>query len=460
MDRTRSPQEIAAVKRATLALALLAAAASARGAPPAGGAAAPDPALADARAAEVVTALRDDRSVRVAKAFAPALHAELPPPRITAALRKVAAALGALTGASPDAAARTATHRAYDLAFERGRLRLDLDFSADGQVTAFALHPPLGAAEPVRGARAAEVAVGHPPLLLRGTLVVPQGAAKVAAALLLPDAGADRDGARGKDPRPLRDLAEALAARGIASLRLERRSALYPDAAAQGTPDSDVVEDALAALRLLGATPEVDPARLVVVGHGLGGVLAPDLAARAAPSGPVAALAIVGAPSQALPLAFADAARASKALAPGDLAREEALAERAFSGRLEDDELFHGHGRAFWRDLRGRDPAKHLRRLGIPVLFAAGERDLVAGPEDQRMWAGTLQGVEGVTFTSLGAVDHDLVASGDRAAPGALKVLVEFVAAVPARATAKPISTSNATPTATPTSTVKPPRSP
>jgi hypothetical protein len=57
-----------------------------------------------------------------------------------------------------------------------------------------------------------------------------------------------------------------------------------------------------------------------------------------------------------------------------------------------------------------------------------------------------------VTFTSLGAVDHDLGAKGERAAPAALKVLVDFVAEAPAQASARPNATS--------TATAKSPRSP
>jgi dienelactone hydrolase len=416
---------------ASIASAVLAAAAATSPAAPVP--AAPAAARMEAQAEEILAALREEHSVRAARSFDAALRADLPPPRLTAGWRALMGALGRPGAATLDRAASGPAHLEYDLALERGRVRLALDFSSRGEVTALAFHRPLAGASAQGAARAVEVAAGQPPLTVRGTLTLPRAQGKVAAALLVGDLGADREGAHGGSARPLRDLADALAARGIASLRLERRSAEYPDHAALATPESEVLADAARALRLLRDRPEVDAARVYVVGHGLGGVLAGEVARR---GGPVAAVALVGAPYHAYPLALLEAARAPGALAPGDRAREESLGERALAGTLEDDVPFHGYGGAFWRDLAGRDAAGVLRRLGRPVLVVRGEKDAVARAEDVRGWEAALAGAERVRFETLPGVDHDLAAAGG-GAPAARRVvelLVEATATAQAEA--------------------------
>jgi predicted alpha/beta-hydrolase family hydrolase len=385
----------------------------------------------DARAQELFEALRDGRTVRAVRAFAPALRAELHPPRLTAAWRQLTATYGAARELTPDPAASAGSVRVYDLALERGRVRLTLRHDDAGEVTALELAPPAAAATPApRAASAVSLSTGAPPLLVPATLVVPRAEGPVPAALLLGDLDADGDGARrGGAARPLRDLAEALAARGIASLRLTRRGDAW-----RGEPpptvEGDVLADARAALAQLRARPEIDPARLFVVGHGLGAVLAPEVADRA---GPVAALVLVGAPGRALPAALYEATRpAGGARLSGDALAYQRLAERAVAGRLEDGEKFEGHGDAFWRDVAARDPLGYLRRLRRPALVVRGERDALATDEDHASWRAALAKVETVRFEVLPGVDHDLARPGAAASdPAALRRIADFLAAAP-----------------------------
>ncbi|HET9596737.1 MAG TPA: hypothetical protein VFP65_14205 [Anaeromyxobacteraceae bacterium] len=415
-----------------LVLASLSCAALASAAAPAAAAvpaASPDADRAEARASELFEALREERSVRAVKTFAPELRSELPPPRLSAAWKQLTASAGRLQGWKLDAAASRDARRVYDLALERGRARATLELSAEGDVSAFSVAPPLRTVPAPAGARAAEIATGALPVQVPGTLVLPAVAGRVPAALLLGDVGADRDGARDGHAPLLRDLAEALAARGVASLRLERRSAAWPAAGDLGL-EGDLVADAAAALRQLRARPEVDAARILVVGHGLGGVVAPEVADR---GGGAAALVLAGAPARALPLALLEEARASGRLAPGPMAQYQRLAERAIANRLEEGERFEGHGDAFWRELATKDPLGQLRRLGRPALLVRGERDLVAAAEDVPIWASGLAGVEGGRVETLPGLDHHLAAGGAaRASPAALKRIADFVLAAPA----------------------------
>ena len=82
--------------------------------------------------------------------------------------------------------------------------------------------------------------------------------------------------------KPFRDLARGLASRGIAVLRYEKRTRAYGAEMQQLgslTVKEETTDDALAAVRLLRAQPEVDPKRIAVLGHSLGGTLIPRIAA-------------------------------------------------------------------------------------------------------------------------------------------------------------------------------------
>jgi uncharacterized protein len=107
---------------------------------------------------------------------------------------------------------------------------------------------------------------------LHGTLLAPQGGPAVPVVLIHPGSGpTDRDGnsplLAGKN-NSLRLLAEGLAARGIATLRIDKRG-IAESAAALGT-EADLrletlVADAAAWLELLRRDPRFD--RVIVLGH-------------------------------------------------------------------------------------------------------------------------------------------------------------------------------------------------
>jgi dienelactone hydrolase len=113
---------------------------------------------------------------------------------------------------------------------------------------------------------------------LPGLVTMPNSAsaAKVPGVVLVHrDGPQDEDESLGAN-RPFKDLAWGLASRGVAVLRYRKR--LVADIPGEATEKQEVLEPALAAIDALKATPGVDPARVVVVGHGRGGALAPMLA--------------------------------------------------------------------------------------------------------------------------------------------------------------------------------------
>lgn len=80
--------------------------------------------------------------------------------------------------------------------------------------------------------------------------------------------------------KPFRDLAWGLAADGIATLRYEKRTHFAPETF-RPHPDLDheVTFDAVAALAFASAQRETDPGRVFLLGHSLGGTMAPVIAA-------------------------------------------------------------------------------------------------------------------------------------------------------------------------------------
>jgi pimeloyl-ACP methyl ester carboxylesterase len=256
-----------------------------------------------------------------------------------------------------------------------------------------------------------EVTVGADPWPLPGVLALPTGVGPFPAIVLVHGSGPnDRDETLGGN-RPFRDLAWGLASRGVAVLRYDKRTRVYGGALpADIGLEEEVVEDALMALSFLRAREEVDPARVFLLGHSLGAMLAPDIGAR---DGEVAGVAVLAAPlrpfltvlrSQLEYIASLEEDPSSPALAPLDSLLAEV--DRAQAGELKDDELLMGVRRGYWRELEELDPLGAARLLSAPIFILQGGRDYQSTPEDFRLWEEGLGGREGVRMKLYPFLSH------------------------------------------------------
>ncbi len=139
-----------------------------------------------------------------------------------------------------------------------------------------------GAAPPVAPGQEVTFASGADTIY--GTLLLPgvgQGGKRPAAVLLAGSGPTDRDGNSKVISGPvdtLRNFADVLAGQGIASLRYDKVGSGKTGLASHSNP-ADIafalfVDEARAAYTFLRARPEVDPQRVIFIGHSEGGLIA------------------------------------------------------------------------------------------------------------------------------------------------------------------------------------------
>ncbi|MBK8029600.1 MAG: alpha/beta fold hydrolase [Chloroflexi bacterium] len=259
---------------------------------------------------------------------------------------------------------------------------------------------------------------------LPGTLSMPAADGLVPAVLLLSGSGPnDRDETLYSN-KPFRDLAWGLATQGIAVLRFDKRTLIHgagSDPTAL-TIDFEYTEDALAALELLRGTEGIDPERIYVAGHSLGGYILPRIAAQAANIAGLIYLAPLARPIQD---AIVDQTRYLAELdGTVSAADQQAIdAMQALSDQInalteedaDDDTLLFGAMPIYYLDLQGYDPVATAADLDLPMLFIQGERDYQVTVADELvLWQAGLESRDDVTFATFPTLNH-LLFPGDGA---------------------------------------------
>jgi uncharacterized protein len=230
---------------------------------------------------------------------------------------------------------------------------------------------------------------------LAGTLLDPD--AKAPLVLLIPGSGpTDRDGNNplGVAGGPYRQLAEALAAKGIATLRIDKRG-LFGSKAAQADPNAVTAADYAADVQAWSKVARARTGRVCIwlLGHSEGGLVA--LQAAQAPAG-ICGLILVSSIGRPMGAVLREQLRANPANAP---------LQTLFPDRLQ----------GYWIDLLSHDPARLVAAVKLPVLILQGTRDLQVSVAD----AEALHRAQPkATLTLLPGINHVLrpVASDDRAA--------------------------------------------
>lgn len=223
---------------------------------------------------------------------------------------------------------------------------------------------------------------------LAGTLT--NAGAKAPVVLIIPGSGpTDRDGNNpmGVTAAPYRMLAEALAEKGVSTVRIDKRG-MFASKAAVADPNavtiSDYVADTNAWVRSI--RERTGASCVWLLGHSEGGLVA--LAAAQRPEG-VCGLILVAAPGRKLGVIIREQLMANPANTPVLGSAVSAL-ETLESGRTVDVSgldpallpLFAPQVQPFLIDLLAKDPAQLAAGVQLPMLIVQGGSDIQVSDAD------------------------------------------------------------------------------
>lgn len=254
-------------------------------------------------------------------------------------------------------------------------------------LSALAMAAVLATAQPAT-ATAIELIAPGPEAALHGTLLKPAGKTR-ATMVIIPGSGpTDRDGNNplGVAGGPYRKLAEALAERHVATVRIDKRGMFASKAAIRDANKVRIADYAVDAAAWITAARKATGARCVwLAGHSEGGLVA--LAASTTPH--VCGLVLISTLGRPMGEVIRDQLKANPANAP-ILAPALAAIDQLEAGKHVDvaalhpalQQLFAPQAQDFLIDSFRIDPAKLLSAYRGRVLIVQGDRDLQVGMVD------------------------------------------------------------------------------
>ncbi len=391
-----------------------------------------------ARAQKFVGLLVREDTAAAVESFDTTMKQALPADTLKAAWRSLIAQAGPF---QKTLATRTERVQGYDVVvvtcrFEKAIIDIRITFDAALRIAGLYFVPSKGTSEDTAPPYAAParfqeraVRVGSGAWVLPGTLTAPRGGGPAPAVVLVHGSGPhDREETIGPN-RPFRDLAWGLATRGVAVLRYDKRTQVY---AAQVAPIMDrftvkeeTIDDALAAAALLRQTPGVNPTKVFVLGHSLGGTLAPRIA-NADPR--IAGLIILAGSTRPLEDLILEQTeylfslnggpsgdqRAQLDLLRGQVAR---VKDPQLSADVPASELPLGVPARYWLALRGYDPVALAGRLGRPMLILQGGRDYQVTAADFEGWRKGLAGRPAASLKRYPTLNHLFMEGAGKSTP-------------------------------------------
>lgn len=217
--------------------------------------------------------------------------------------------------------------------------------------------------------------------------------------------------------KPFRDIAWGLASEGIAVLRYEKRTKNNASSIDMEhmTPWEETGMDAVSAAKQAAKMDGIDPERVFVLGHSLGGMMVPEIARQ---SGSLAGIIILGGNTGKL---YDIIIRQYEHLAAiqdpdnehGTLEKIEEIKRHAAMIQAGDlspetpiEETLMNSPATYWLYIRDYDQVETARQLEIPILILQGERDYQVDMLEYKGWQEGLGGKANVTMKSYPGLNH------------------------------------------------------
>ena len=261
---------------------------------------------------------------------------------------------------------------------------------------------------------------------LNGLLTLPAGATgPVPAVVFVHGSGASNMDEKVGRLTPFKDLAQGLARHGIASMRYDKRSfaqgfKILMDKSQEVTVKAETIDDAVLATELLKRDPRIDPESVFIIGHSMGGMLAPRIDAE---GGNYAGLIIMAGSPRKLEEIILDqneaALRSTKGFVNWIVKKQVSKFAAMFDGmyELSDAEakkrkMGGGTTLYYFKEMGKHAAPGYLSVCEKPILIMQGEKDFQAtAHKDFAAYQQLLAGKENVTFRLYENLSHAFVPS-------------------------------------------------
>lgn len=214
--------------------------------------------------------------------------------------------------------------------------------------------------------------------------------------------------------KPFKDLAAGLAAKGIGSIRYVKRSMVYPRSFNKAfTVKEETIDDALSAITLASTLPGVNKSQIYLLGHSLGGMLAPRIATLA-PS--LNGIILAAAPARKLSDLIAEQNTfIYKASGDTTAAGKQQFIESSNEidrsrllklGDIAPDSIILGAPASYWIDLNNYDQLATSKRIKNRILILQGAHDFQVSVQDFNIWRTTLAANKNASFKLYPDLNH------------------------------------------------------
>ncbi len=257
---------------------------------------------------------------------------------------------------------------------------------------------------------------------LAGMLTTPKNTKDYPVVILVHGSGpSDMDETFGPN-KPFRDIALGLAAKGIATIRYVKRTLVYPnDFAKAYTVKEEVLDDALAAINFAKTITDVNKKQIFLLGHSLGGMLAPRIALSATD---LAGIILAAAPARK----FTDLLieqnnylfeKSKDTSAAGKKALEETLKEIQKSRmtkleKIAPDSIILGVAATYWIDINNYNQVAAAKKFKNRIFIIQGENDFQVSVTDYNLWKSSLSSKKNASFKLYPELNHLLTPQSEK----------------------------------------------
>ncbi|MBB2146486.1 alpha/beta fold hydrolase [Pedobacter sp. LMG 31464] len=214
--------------------------------------------------------------------------------------------------------------------------------------------------------------------------------------------------------KPFKDIALGLASKGIATVRYVKRTVIYQNEFTKAfTVKEEVTDDALAAVALAKTVQGADVKNVYLMGHSLGGMLAPRLATMAPD---LKGIILAAAPARKLTDIILDQNKYMFELAKDTTQATKTILQEATTtieksrisqlGNMKPDSLVIGLPASYWVDLNSYDQVAVAKKLKQRILVFQGGNDFQVAMADYNLWNTALGKKSNATLKLYPELNH------------------------------------------------------